>query len=166
MPNGKFSTTRIGTFEHTNLLNDTNVGKTNKGILYKYYNKEYESAKNISGIPASSGTANKFSIPDSIAAKDWFGLVYSGYINISKDDVYTFYLKSNDGAILYIDNHLVINNDGYHFGTEKSGQIGLKKGFHSIQLSFFNGKYGAELSLKLKSKQSEKKEIPEEMLVH
>jgi len=166
LPNGKTSATRTGKFEHTSLLNDTVLSNPAKGISYNYYNREFSSAKNISGAPASTGSMDTICVPDSISNKEWFGMVYTGFIKIPADDIYTFLLKSDDGAMLSVDNKMIIDNDGYHYGNEKAGQLALKKGFHRIQVSYFQGKFGTELDVKIKSKDIEEKEIPAEMLWH
>lgn len=166
LANGKSSATRTGVFQRTNLLNDTTILNPAKGLSYRYYAGKYSSAKNSLGTPVSTGGIDNFLIPDSLIKKEWFGMVYSGYIQISEDDVYTFYLNSDDGAILYIDDHMLVDNDGYHYSNEKAGQLALKKGFHSIRVSYFQGKFGAELDVKMKNKNTEKKEIPEAILWH
>ena len=52
------------------------------------------------------------------------------------DGQYTFYTNSDDGSNLYIDNVLVVNNDGLHGATEQSGTIGLKAGKHAISVGY------------------------------
>ena len=166
LQNGNFSTTRTGIVAHTSLLKDTNIASPAKGLSFNYYKKEYSSAKSISGTPTNSGSITNFFVPDTLIKKEWFGLLYNGYIQITDDDVYTFYLNSDDGSTLSIDGHLIIDNDGYHYGNVKAGQVALKKGFHSIQVAYFQGKFGIELDVKMKHKGAEKKEIPQELLWH
>jgi hypothetical protein len=69
--------------------------------------------------------------------QDIFAMNFSGYINVPSDGQYTFYTTSDDGSNLYIDNVLVVNNDGLHGSTEKSGTVGLKAGKHAISVGFF-----------------------------
>jgi len=48
---------------------------------------------------------------------------FSGFIDVPADGQYTFYTSSDDGSKLYIDNQLVVNNDGEHSLRERSGQL-------------------------------------------
>nr|WP_214460567.1 alkaline phosphatase family protein [Flavihumibacter fluvii] len=68
-----------------------------------------------------------------------FGLVFSGYLEIDQPGKYTFYLQSDDGSNLYIDNKEVVNNDGSHGVIEAGGAVQLEKGKHAIRVEYFNG---------------------------
>lgn len=161
----KSSTARSGVFEYTTLHKDTIVSNPTQGIDLSYYNQKYSFAKNISGKPTIKSIVTNFSIPDTLK-HEWFGLIYNGYIKIGEDGIYRFSLNSDDGSLLYLDNQLVINNDGFHYGDEKTGQIALKKGYHTIKLKYFQGKYGTELGLKIKSANSEMNSISDTQLWH
>ncbi|MGH7242420.1 MAG: S8 family serine peptidase [Phycisphaerales bacterium] len=67
------------------------------------------------------------------------GIVYRGYVNITGDDIYRFYLKSDDGARMYVDGQLVVENDGLHTVFEDSGFLPLKSGYHSFRIEYFQG---------------------------
>lgn len=55
------------------------------------------------------------------------------------DAVYSFYLSSDDGSKLWIDNNVVVDNDGMHCEEEKSGSIALKKDYHHFKVAFVQG---------------------------
>lgn len=67
------------------------------------------------------------------------GIVYRGYVSITSDDIYRFYLKSDDGARMYVDGQLVVENDGLHTAFEDSGFLPLKAGYHSFRIEYFQG---------------------------
>jgi len=67
------------------------------------------------------------------------GIVYRGYVNITTDDIYRFYLKSDDGARMYVDGQLVVENDGLHTLFEDSGFLPLEAGYHSFRIEYFQG---------------------------
>lgn len=71
--------------------------------------------------------------------RDWFAIDYNGAFWISEPGPYHFQLTSDDGSKLYIDDILVINNDGIHPPRTEEGQIELKKGGHLIRVSYFEG---------------------------
>lgn len=93
-----------------------------------------------------------------------FGIVFFGEIDISKKNIYTFYLRSNDGSRLFIDNKEVINFDGLHGSSFKSGRIKLSKGRHPIKLEYFQAGGGKGLELYFESSEIEKQLIPSDML--
>ena len=70
---------------------------------------------------------------------EWFAIDYNGRFWIEKPDRYRFSLLSDDGAKLYIDDKLIINNDGTHPPTEKRGDVRLTGGLHRIRVSYFQG---------------------------
>lgn len=67
------------------------------------------------------------------------GIVYRGYVQITSDDIYRFYLKSDDGARMYVDGQLVVENDGLHTLFEDSGFLPLQAGYHSFRIEYFQG---------------------------
>ena len=95
---------------------------------------------------------------------EYFGLNFSGYIKITKEDVYTFGLLSNDGSSLSIADNLVVNNDGLHGAYEKEGEIALQKGWHKIELSYFQAGGGKNLKVYWRNSDYERKEITEKDL--
>lgn len=70
--------------------------------------------------------------------KSSLGIQFESFIDIEKDGEYTFSLLSDDGSLLYIDDQLVVNNDGDHGVIEKSGSVKLTKGKHHIRVGFIN----------------------------
>jgi len=94
------------------------------------------------------------------------GLRYSGYVEVPEDSVYIFSLASDDGAKLWIDGRLVVDNDGLHGATTKTGSIALAKGAHKIVLNYFNGTGGAALNLKWATPGKDAVEIPFQALSH
>jgi hypothetical protein len=89
-----------------------------------------------------------------------------GYIKIEKDDVYQFYLSSDDGSRLLIGSEEVINHDGFHGNDEKQGGIALKKGYHPIQIDFFQATGGIDLKLEYSSSTIKKQKLPASILFH
>jgi hypothetical protein len=71
---------------------------------------------------------------------EWFGIDYTGRFWISKPGDYRFALTSDDGADLYIDDDLVLDNDGEHPPATKSATVNLKGGIHTLRVSYFQGR--------------------------
>ncbi|HEX6846411.1 MAG TPA: PA14 domain-containing protein [Chitinophagaceae bacterium] len=97
--------------------------------LGKVYAKELN-------IPARSWTEGFPGITDRF---EWFAIEYKGIFTVKKPGRYTFMLSSDDGSRLFIDNELVIDNDGVHGEVKKTGEIDLKKNKHEIEIQYFQG---------------------------
>lgn len=81
---------------------------------------------------------------------EWFAIDYSGRFWITTPGRYAFSLLSDDGAKLYIDDQVVIDNDGTHPPLKQKGAIDLSSGIHRIRVSYFQGpKYYVALVLKV-----------------
>ena len=66
-----------------------------------------------------------------------FALKFTGYIDLKTSGQYTFYTVSNDGSQLFINNQLLVNNDGEHGPTEKSCKVMLEQGKHPFKVTYF-----------------------------
>ncbi len=60
---------------------------------------------------------------------------------------YTFRLRSDDGSELFIDETLVVDNDGLHGAQDKDGAVQLTAGMHALRINFFEAGGGQELTL-------------------
>ena len=71
---------------------------------------------------------------------EWFAIQYKGKFHFKRQKgVYKFRLLSDDGAKLYIDKKLVIDNDGIHGPSSKTGTVTLNSGTHHFRLDYFQG---------------------------
>lgn len=70
---------------------------------------------------------------------DQFSVIYEGYLIVPEDAAYTFYLTSDDGSWLWIDDMdtVLIDNGGYHSSTTKTANIHLTAGSHQIRAKMF-----------------------------
>lgn len=81
---------------------------------------------------------------------EWFAIDYTGRFWIENPGRYRFLLNSDDGSKLYIDDQLIIDNDGIHAPTEKGGEATLDHGVHRIRVSYFQGpRYSVALVLQV-----------------
>ncbi len=134
------------------------------GLDYKYYEGTWINLPDFSILTAvkKNQVANfDLSVRN---RNDFFGIVYSGYIDIAEDGIYTFYCKSDEGTKLYIGNTLVVNNDGVHALLEKSGVIGLKAGKHTIRVEYFNTNTANNIEISYKGPSAVKTIVPNNVL--
>jgi hypothetical protein len=70
---------------------------------------------------------------------EWFAIRYDGTFSVKTDGVYDFRIVSDDGAKVYVDNALLIDNDGLHATKSTNGKVRLAPGLHAIRVDYFQG---------------------------
>lgn len=120
----------------------------NQGLRYKYYHGLWFRLPRFeSKTPRSTGMVSDVSL--SMAERNSrMGVVFEGQFWVPVSGQYTFYLSSDDGSRLKIDESTVIDNDGLHAAREKSVTLDLSSGFHPIRVEYFQLFWGRQLSLK------------------
>ncbi|PIF04977.1 MAG: hypothetical protein CSA36_08945, partial [Draconibacterium sp.] len=81
------------------------------------------------------------------AKRSQFALFFKGYFYAVKDAVYTFSTNSDDGSLLYINNKLVVDNGKNHSLKSESGAIALKKGWHRLNINYYEAGGAGGLSV-------------------
>ncbi len=143
------------------------------GTIYDFQGNKHKTLPNFSELPQKGKIRlTHFDIPERNFEDgfpglpdlvEYFGIGFEGKLLIEKEGLYEFTLASDDGSKLYVNDKLIVNNDGYHMmSTEKSGKIELAKGTHKFQLDYFQGprvQIGLQLFWK-KPGQSEREIVP------
>ena len=92
----------------------------------------------------------KLGFPGITKRLEWFAIDYTGKFWIGKPGEYQWELTSDDGAMLYVDGQLVIDNGGLHPAVTLHGKTQLSGGTHTIRVPYFQGiKYHVALVLKV-----------------
>lgn len=126
--------------------------------------EKYTSA-NVEAAPnEAAGITYNFALDPRCAEQ--CGMLWQGYVNIDQTAGYTFSTKSDDGSKLWIDGQLVVDNDGEHGMSEKTGTAFLQRGWHSIKVLYFNSGGGAGMEVKYGKVGEPLQEMPEGMLAH
>ena len=135
------------------------------GILWKQFNRKVIKLPDLSALkPVASGTAYRFSLTKINVPKHDFILQMTSWIEIDKDGDYTFYITSNDGSKLYINDKLFVDNDGEHGAKEMSNTLHLSRGRHKMGVEYFNGGGGKVLSVSYSSAGIPYQPVPEYIL--
>ena len=79
---------------------------------------------------------------------DHFAARWKGEVAIKAAGSYTFYATSDDGSKLYVNDELVVDNDGLHGPETKTGTVELEAGRYPVTVTFFE-RDGGSLSLSL-----------------
>lgn len=98
---------------------------------------------------------------------EWFAIDFSGHLIIEKSGSYQFMVVSDDGSIVYLNNSVLINNDGTHSTLPAwSATVQLAAGAHPLRVSYFQGpRHHIALQLFYKGPDSpEWKIVPQSML--
>ena len=129
------------------------------GIHYDYFTGSFTSVDALDvSHPDKSGVINGFNLKKAPGVNQ-YGYAFRGYLKIPKDGYYVFYVESNDGGKLYIDGKEVVDNDGAHGAKEESGSIALRKGFHPVQVKYFQMGGGQALKVSWKGPDFSKRVI-------
>lgn len=145
--NGRLS--RVVTRQYKKeVLRPAASASTVPGLQWAAYPGTFKNLPDFSALtPADSGVCPEPSL--GVTREGTFALLFTGYVEVPRDGVYTFYVTSDDGAKLYIDQDLVVANDGLHAPTERDGQVALKAGKHLLRLEYFQGGGAASLEVAL-----------------
>ena len=114
------------------------VDPSKNGIKWNLYEGKFNKLPNFDELDSTGdGIVFQFSLNKIDVPKNNFALKFRSFIEIDKDGEYEFSTSSNDGTKLYIDDKLVVDNDGEHGVTEISGSLNLTKGMHKIRVEYF-----------------------------
>ncbi|MFQ6082230.1 MAG: PA14 domain-containing protein [Candidatus Aminicenantia bacterium] len=141
-------------FCELSLRNPEDPDSCKAGLHVKYYDLPPEGGENVPdfstmteyktdivsqinflslGIPRNGGVEFATS-----GRRDNVAALFTGYLEVPTDGVYTFYLLSDDASELYIGDERIIDNNGEHKMQmrERAGQIGLKAGKHALRVGY------------------------------
>jgi len=102
--------------------------------------------------------------PDPRVGPDTFSIIWRGFLLIKSPGKYVFYLKTDDGGRLYIDEANVIDDPGPHLLNEAKGSVYLSIGYHHIKVQYFEEKAEASVKLSWKPPSAPKAIIPSSRL--
>jgi PA14 domain len=121
------------------------------GSIYLLERQQFESATvNVvfdGYVPVGRVSTNRLDIPNRSFKEgfpgltdrfEWFGIDYRGQCRFASGE-HTFRLSSDDGSRLYIDDRLVIQNDGTHSEVSAAAKLKLEAGVHRVRVTYFQG---------------------------
>jgi hypothetical protein len=90
-------------------------------------------------------------IPGVTSRPEYFAIDYHGEFWVTEPGEYRFRITVDDGAKLYIDDHLLIDEDGVHSPLRDEHPIKLAAGRHTIHLPYFQETMHVALILQVKA---------------
>jgi len=117
-------------------------------LTYRFYRDTWDKIPEFDNLKAEDEGKLESGVFDiSLATREFsFGFVFSGTLKVPADGEYTFWLNSDDGSRLTIDDKVVLDYDGIH-GKEpgpKTAKVHLKQGRLPIRVDYFQGPTGAK----------------------
>jgi alpha-L-fucosidase len=109
------------------------------GLSYRAFTVS-KGIKSCAAIAEGTLVAEGVAAEPSVAIKpreEEFGLIFTGFIEVPETGLYRIFVDSDDGSMMKIHGAVVVDNDGPHSATEKSGAIALEKGLHPIEILMF-----------------------------
>ena len=144
------------------------VKKKNKtpGLHYKYFEGSWAKLPDFkTKTPAKENNCDNISV-DLGSRDEHFGLAFSGYIDIPENGIYTFYLRSNDGSRLMIQNKILSIIDGIAALDPiyaAPARVALEKGLHPIAVDYFQSITRKALFVEIAGPNMMQQIIPAEM---
>ena len=155
------------TYTKVKLRPPASVKRSRPGLRYTYYEGDFKALPDFAQLtPQSNGQTRSFDLENLAQQEDHFAFLFEGHLEVPQDGIYTFYLHSDDGAKLFLDNQLVVDNDGSHSARTRSGVIALKKGKHPIRIAYFEDFLGEVLRLYWEGPDLSREEIPTDRFSH
>lgn len=148
----------------TEIIPATKIDLSQNGVNYTYFEGKVDSTTQIQNLSVKkTGIISNFSLSPA-EQDDYFAFRFETWIKIPETAYYRFFTRSDDGSRLFIDGKLIVDNDSGHSAKRENGTVALEKGFHKIELLYFENYMGEELSVGISSKSIRETKIPDKML--
>jgi hexosaminidase len=122
-------------------------GNREPGVAFTLFQGRFVTTMDLDGaVPTRVGHAESVDLAQ-FAREGDYGVIFKGYIDVPADGYYQFGSESDDGSMLYVDGEEVVANDGEHGRYLQSGHIPLARGFHRIEVRYFQ--LGGEAALRV-----------------
>ena len=145
----------LPTFCSVTLVADGQIGVPDDGALQGLPGNVFVLPANSNKIPDFSAlkplmelVVGNIDVPNHIFSQgfpgvpkltEWFGIQFKGTLLMPVNQTCSFKLTADDGANLYIDDKLIVNNDGIHPVTDAYGTTPLSQGAHKFRVDYYQG---------------------------
>jgi hexosaminidase len=151
---GRKSVVYSATFVRRESFKPIEVNDKKAGVNLKFYKGEFKNGKDFDAMQATETSQSKSIQLTQFAdktnkLKDAFGAMFDGYIYASEDAIYEFQTESDDYAMLQIGGETIIEaNSANGKMATNYGIVPLQKGYHKINLRYFQKGGDAVLNLR------------------
>jgi hexosaminidase len=145
-PQGRRSVVYGATFLRRDYLEPKRVDAQPK-LAFARYDGTFASVRDIErGVQSANGITGSFDLQQFDRSVN-YAVQFDGFLKVAADDFYQFAVTSDDGAVLEIDDEVVVDNDGNHAPRMIAGHIPLRRGLHKFRLRYFQSEGGASLDI-------------------
>ena len=138
-----------------------------RGLRYRLYQGTWTRMPDYTKLtPVFESVASDLQVESRQLSADNWAMVMDGNFNLDRPGKYTFFLNSDDGSKLYIDDELVIDNDGDHSLLELSGKKELSAAKHKLRIEFFEAGGEAVLELDVAGPGMKRQPFPVDRVSH
>jgi len=143
------------------------VKELKQGLQYRFFPARFRSAFELSEAEGGKkGVIEDFKVVHKNGEDD-SGTIFEGYVEVPEKGIYTFYLASDDGSVLWVGDRQVVDNDGFKSARDrntgeyvfKEGDVALDAGLHPIRLNYFDWGGGEEIKLKFSTENLEPQDV-------
>jgi hypothetical protein len=138
------------------------------GVQYKLYHGEFSFVPDFAKLTAAREgivpTVNLDAMRQD--REDAFALSITGFLKIPADGIYRLIVLSDDGSRVFVNDSLVIDNDGNHPPKQAGKRIRMKAGFHPLRVEHFEGNGAQALQLAIEMPDGTAREVTADMLFH
>lgn len=118
-----------------------------RGWTSKYYEGKFGAVPDFGKLTPVSMTVVDHLSSDPDGKSETWAKLFHGNLKVEEDGVYSFNLTSDDGSWLKIGGATVINHDGPHGSTTKTGRVRLTKGYYPMDVGYYQEGGAASLRL-------------------
>ena len=115
---------------------------------YEYFSGWFEHLPDFKalGKPDRTGTVPSVTLEPSFDAQG-FAVRYVGLFEVPKTGVTRITARADDGVRVFVDDEIVVDDDGVHAARDVPGEIALAGGVHQMRVEYFQGTGGKALSI-------------------
>jgi len=95
-----------------------------------------------------------------------FFVRWTGLLRCPEDGLYNFYVESDDGCRLYVDQELAVDNSDGRAMEQRADRLTLKAGTHALRFEYFQGAGPAGVNLQWKMPKGGRLILPAAFLSH
>ncbi len=135
-----------------------------RGVAYEVYRGQWRDVPDFEGMVAVESGIRADINAEFMRGEDLFGLYFRGMLKVSQKGVYKFTVASDDGAKLWVDGELVVDNGGWHSRFVKSGTVALESGFHLLEVGYIEYVVDESLEVYIEGPSMERMRVDERIV--
>jgi S1-C subfamily serine protease len=138
------------------------------GLRYEFFKGRYSLVPEFEKLTAeSTGAVQNVSLDEIDAAKgDYFALSFKGFLKVRETGLHRLLIASDDGSNVSLHGERIIGNDGNHSHQGAGRLMYLQKGFHPLEISYFQGNGDKSLEISVQQIGEETQPAASEWIWH